>query len=111
MKPPRLPGSLPALLILLCLLPSTLAAQDSGIVEKLYDTAVQLLHSGKTEEALKGFQQIYDSYGNTPQAPDALYQAAAYHYPVLDLNDLGMATRDQVQKALPLLDRIRTRYG
>ena len=111
MKPSRFPGSLPALLILLCLLPSGIAAQDNGIVEKLYENAVQLLRNGKTEEALKGFQQIYDRYGSTSQAPDALYQAASYHYPVLDLNDLGIATREQIQKALPLLDRIRTRYS
>ncbi len=111
MKPPRLTRYLPAVLLSLLLLPFSASAQDSGIVQKLYDNAVQLLRSGKSEEALKGLQQIYDSYGNTPQAPDALYQAGSFHYPVLELGDLGIATRDQIQKAIPLFDRIRTRYG
>jgi TolA-binding protein/streptogramin lyase len=111
MTPPRLIRYLPALLIPLCLLSSALAAEEGGIVQKLYENALQLLHGGKSDEALKGFQQIYDSYGNTPQAPDALYQAGVYHYPVMDLGDLGIAGREQVQKALPLFDRIRTQYG
>jgi TolA-binding protein/sugar lactone lactonase YvrE len=111
MTPTRLSRYLPAFLLLFCLLPPAAKAQDGGIVQKLYENALQLLRGGKTEEALKGFRQIYDSYANTPQAPDALYQAGSFYYPAMDLNDLGAATRDQIQKAFPLLDRIRSQYG
>jgi len=108
--PPRLPRHLPAFLALIFFLLSGAAAQDSGIVEKLYENALQLLRSGKTEEALKGFEQIYTSYGKTPRAPDALFQAGSYHYPVMDLNDLGIATREQIQRAVALFEWIRKQY-
>ena len=107
---PRFPRHLPAFLALFFFLPSGAAAQDSGIVEKLYENAVQLLRSGKTEEALKGFEQIYTSYGQTPQAPDALFQAGSYNYPVMDLDDLGITTREQIQRAVALFEWIRKQY-
>jgi TolA-binding protein/streptogramin lyase len=110
MAPPRLWKLLPALLTLAFLLPPGPAAQENGIVQKLYDNALQLLRSGKTEEALKGFEQIYTSYGKSPQAPDALFQAGTYHYPVVDLNDLGIATREQIQRAIPLFEWIRKQH-
>lgn len=108
--PPRLPRHLPALLALFFLLPSVAAAQETGIVEKLYENALLLLRSGKTEEGLKGFEQIYTSYGQTPQAPDALFQSGSYHYPVMDLNDLGIATREEIQRATTLFEWIRKQY-
>jgi TolA-binding protein len=111
MAPTRLTRYLTALFIFLCMVPPASRAQEAGIVEKLYENALQLLRGGKPNEALKGFQQIYDTYTEAPQAPDALYQAASYYYVTMDLSDLGTATRDQIQKAFPLFDRIRTRYG
>ncbi|PYQ10119.1 MAG: hypothetical protein DMH00_11810, partial [Acidobacteria bacterium] len=110
---PMTPPSLPRLLsgFLLALLVATPApAQEVGIAQKLYENALQLLRNGKPEEALKGFEQIYQSYGKSPQAPDALFQAATYLYPTTDLDDLGLVGREAIQKALPLLDRIRRSY-
>jgi TolA-binding protein/DNA-binding beta-propeller fold protein YncE len=111
MTPPRPSRYLPALLCCLLLLPPGAAAQDGGLVQKLYETALQLLRGGKSDEALKGFEQIYDSYGSAPQAPDALYQAASYHYPVTNPEEIGSASRDNIQKASALLERIRKHYG
>ncbi len=109
--PPRLLRHLTAsLALVLFLLPSGARSQDSGLVEKLYENALHLLRSGKSEEALKEFEQIYTSYGMTPQAPDALFQAGSYYYPVMDLNDLGIATREQIQRAVSLFEWIRKQY-
>jgi TolA-binding protein/sugar lactone lactonase YvrE len=109
--PPRLLRLFPILPLILLLQVTPAPAQDAGIVQKLYDNALQLLHSGKSEEALKGFEQIYQTYGKSSQAADALYQAAIYYYPTTELEDLGQAGREGIQKALPLLDRIRRDYG
>ncbi|MCI0657773.1 MAG: tetratricopeptide repeat protein [Acidobacteria bacterium] len=110
MMPPRL-LRLSRLLVLFLLVASPAPAQDTGIVQKLYDNALQLLRTGKPEEALKSFEQIYQSYGKSAQAADALFQAASYYYPTTELDDLGLASRDSIQKAIPLLDRIRREYG
>ena len=109
MTPPSLPRLLPGFLLAL-LLATPALAQEVGIAQKLYENALQLLRNGKPEEALKGFEQIYQSYGKSPQAPDALFQAATYLYPTTDLDDLGLVGREAIQKALPLLDRIRRSY-
>jgi len=108
--PPRL-QRLFRFLILSLFIVSPAPAQDTGIVQKLYDNALQLLRTGKPEEALKGFEQIYQSYGKTAQAADALFQAATYYYPTIELDDLGQASRDSIQKAIPLFERIRRDYG
>ncbi len=108
MTPPRHLRPLTALLVSL-LLSSPAPAQD--IVQKLYDNALQLLRNGKSQEALKGFEQIAQTYGRTTQAPDALYQIATYQYPAADVDDLGAATRDQILKTIPVLERIRKDYG
>jgi TolA-binding protein len=110
MMPPRL-LRLSRFLLLILLVVSPVPAQDTGIVQKLYDNALQLLRTGKPEEALKGFEQIYQSYGKSAQAADALFQAATYYYPTTELEDLGLAGRDSIQKAIPLLERIRRDYG
>jgi TolA-binding protein len=110
MMPPRLLRlSLFIILVLMTFGPAP--AQDTGIVQKLYDNALQLLRTGKPEEALKGFEQIYQSYGKSAQAADALYQAATYYYPATELDDLGEASRDSIAKAIPLLERVRRDYG
>jgi len=108
--PPRHLRLLPVLLLTF-FFPRPAAAQDTGIAQKLYENALQLLHSGKPEEALKGFEQVYMTYGKSAQAADALFQAATFHYPAAGLDDLGEASRESIQKALPLLERIRTGYG
>jgi TolA-binding protein len=100
---------LPALLVCL-LLPASSPGQDADIVQKLYDNAVQLLRRGKPDEALKGFEQIYLTYQSSPQAADALYQAASFHYPPEGLDDVGAAPRDRIQKAIPLFDKISKSY-
>lgn len=110
MTPPSPSRLLPAFLLIL-LLVSPAAAQETGIVQKLYENALQLLRTGKPNEALKGFEQIYVSYRKSPQAPDALFQAATFHYPTSDLDDVGLVGREGIQKAGPLLERIRQEYG
>ena len=110
MTPPRHLRLLPAFLVSLCL-SGPAPAQDTGIVQKLYDNALQLLRNGKPQEALKGFEQIAQSYGRTAQAPDALYQIASYQYPCADVNDLGAASRELILKTVPVLERIRKDYG
>ena len=109
MTPPRSLRILPALLLSLLIAPSGLA-QEEGFVQKLSDNALQLLRTGKPEEALKGFEQIYTSYGKSGLSADALYQVAAYHYPTASLRDLGSATRDQILRALALFNKIRKEY-
>lgn len=108
--PPR-PQRLFRFLIFSLFIVSPAPAQDTGIAQKLYDNALQLLRTGKPEEALKGFEQIYQSYGKTAQAADALFQAATYYYPTTELDDLGLVSRESIQKAVPLLERIRLDYG
>lgn len=107
---PRHLRLLPAFLLIF-LVPRPAAAQDTGIAQKLYENALQLLHSGKPEEALKGFEQVYQTYGKSAQAADALFQAATFHYPAAGIDDLGDASRESIEKAKPLLDRIRSSYG
>lgn len=111
MTPPRLARLFPAILFFSLFLAGPAPAEDSGIVQKLYDNAVQLLRSGKSDEALKGFEQIYRSYKSTPQASDSLYQAACFHYPTTDVDDLGAVSRDRIQRAAPLFELIRRDYG
>jgi len=110
MMPPRL-LRLSLFLLSILLVVSPAPAQDTGIVQKLYENALQLLRTGKPEEALKGFEQIYQSYGKSSQAADALFQSATYYYPTTEVDDLGMAGRESIQKAIPLLERIRRDYG
>ena len=110
MTPPSPLRLLPAFLLIFLLM-TPAAAQETGIVQKLYENALQLLRTGKPTEALKGFEQIYVSYGKSPQAPDALFQAATFHYATSELDDIGLAGREAIQKAVPLLDRIRREYG
>jgi TolA-binding protein len=97
--------------LLVLLLAHPVIGQEKGIAQALYENALQLLRTGKTEEALKRFEEIYSNYGASERAPDALFQAATYYYPYTELEDLGQAPRDAIQKTIPLLQKIRSGYG
>ncbi len=110
MKLPRPVRYLTVLLTLL-ILSLPVPGQEKGIAQALYENALQLLRTGKTEEALKRFEEIYTNYAAADRAPDALFQAATYYYPYTELEDLGQAGRDAIQKTIPLLEKIRGGYG
>ena len=94
--------------------PATTQADDE-IVRRTFDNADQLLREGKTDQALRDFEQVYTAWPDSSLADDALYRAATYWYPAESMNaatssGAGAATAASLQKARDLLLRIKTKY-
>ncbi|MBI3449453.1 MAG: tetratricopeptide repeat protein [Acidobacteria bacterium] len=102
------------LLAVLCSAPWIAAAEGPGsgdLAKRTFQNAEQLMQEGKADQALKAYQQVIQSFGDSALADDALLRVGAYHYPTATIDDLGKVPPAGQQAARAVFDQIRERYA
>ena len=103
--------SLVLLAVALMLVPgATSVAAEDPLARRTFTNADQLMREGKTDQALREFEQVANAYPDSDVADDALYRIGAYYYPAESLDKLGGATPEALGKAKDLFTKITGKY-
>jgi TolA-binding protein len=82
----------------------------ADLAKRTYLNAEQLMGEGKADQALKAYQQVIQSFPDSPLVDDALLRVGAYYYPVETIGALGTVAVAGQDAARPSFEQIRERY-
>jgi len=86
------------------------SAESSDLAKRTFQNAEQLMHEGKTDQALKAYQQIIQSFSESSLVDDALLRVGSFHYPTLKIAELGSVSAAEQEAARPSFELIRDRH-
>ena len=86
------------------------AATEDPLARRTYANADQLLREGKSEQALREFEQVASAFPDSDVADDALYRMGAHYYRAESIEELGSATPEAIYKAKDLFTKVATKY-
>jgi TolA-binding protein len=83
----------------------------ADLARRTFMNAEQLLREGKTDQAIRDFQHVIQTYPESQYADDALMKVGSFHYPPDTISDLGkVPVRDQ-ESVRSYFDQVRERYA
>lgn len=82
----------------------------ADLARRTFMNAEQLMREGKTDQAIRDFQQIIQAYPDSPYADDALMKIGSFHYPPESISELGKVSAQEQGAARSFFDQVRERY-
>ncbi|HXI04052.1 MAG TPA: tetratricopeptide repeat protein [Candidatus Saccharimonadales bacterium] len=85
-------------------------AGDADLAHRTFLNAEHLLQEGKTEQAMKDYQQVVQAFPDSAWADDALMRLGSNQYPAESLSGLAKAGLAAQDAARPFFEQVRERY-